>query len=313
MEKQKIKLIVTIDTEADNQWHEGDLSLNNIKHLPRFQALCEKYGMKPTYLLSHEVAASNLVDDLKDWQDKNLAEIGAHLHPWTTPPYEENHDYKIHSYPHELDDNQLLIKLKNLTDIISQKFNKLPVSFRAGRWGFDERVAKHLKSLGYKVDCSVTPKINWQKTIGDPQKNGGPDFRFHSVYPHTFEGITEIPMTILFTGIFKKENTRLAKLFLSLPESFIKKVLNKLFFRQRWLRIFDSSSAKDWKLIYKSAVKNNLPVMEFMIHSSELMVGGSPYSKTEQQLENIYTQLEEMFKYFKSKNTKNCFLKDLIK
>lgn len=308
-----MKFVVTIDTEADNQWKQGVLSLENIKHLPRFQALCEKYSVRPTYLLSYEVVNSSLIGDLKSWQDKNLAEIGAHLHPWTTPPYKESDYSKIHTYPHELGDDQLFDKLTNLTNIITEKFGKSPISFRAGRWGFDKKVARYLKLLGYKIDCSVTPKVDWRSTFGDPKKNGGPDFRFDSIYPHEIEGVMEVPMTILFTGIIKKENSKLGQVFLDLPDGLLKKILNKLFFRQRWLRIFDSSSIKDWKLIYKSAVKNDLPVLEFMIHSSELMVGGSPYSKTKAQLENIYRQIENLFRYLKYREVEGCFLKDLVK
>ena len=308
-----MKFVITVDVEADNQWKTGEISLENIKYLPRFQLLCEKYNFKPTYLLSYEVVNDSDISNLKEWQDRGVAEIGAHLHPWTTPPYLKNHDVNIHTYPHELEEDDLFNKLKNLTDIIKEKFNKQPLSFRAGRWGFDKKVSEKIRELGYKVDCSVTPKVNWQKTVGNPTKNGGPDFRLSSVYPHDIDNVLEVPMTILFTGLLKKENTRIAQFFLKLPDSFFKKVLNKLFFKQKWLRIFSNSKLKDWKLIHKSAQRNNLPVLEFMIHSSELMVSGSPYSKTEEQLDHIYEQLESMFKYFKDKKLETCLLKDLIK
>ena len=308
-----MKFIITVDTEADNQWKAKDLKLDNIDYLPRFQSLCEKYEFKPTYLLSYEVVASNKIASLKKWQDNGLAEIGAHLHPWSTPPYEDNNNQKIHTYPHELENQLLFDKLKNLTDLISQKFEQAPISFRAGRWGFADNVAKNLKLLDYKIDCSITPKIDWSKTLGDPDKNGGPDFRFSPVVPHDLDGLLEVPMTILFTGVCKKENSFCSKIFLKLPDGLIKKVVNKIFFRQKWLRAFHNSNNKDWELIYNSARKNNLPVLEFMIHSSELMVGGSPYSKTEEQLERVYKQIENMFSYFKNKGLEGCCLKDLVK
>ena len=37
-----------------------------------------------------------------------------------------------------------------------------------------------------------------------------------------------------------------------------------------------------------------------MIHSSELMPGGSPYAKTESAVEETYRRLERVFQYLKN-------------
>ncbi len=50
--------------------------------------------------------------------------------------------------------------------------------------------------------------------------------------------------------------------------------------------------------------------MEFMIHSSELMPGASPYAKIDNDIENIYKQIELMFKYFKKKKVEGVSLSD---
>ena len=48
-----MKFALTIDTEGDNQWDHGrKLSVDNIKFIPRFQRLCEKYNIK--FLLVEE-------------------------------------------------------------------------------------------------------------------------------------------------------------------------------------------------------------------------------------------------------------------
>ena len=60
-----MKFIVTIDTEGDNQWDHGrDLTVENIKFVPRFQALCDEYGIKPTYLVTSEVCQDKYARDL---------------------------------------------------------------------------------------------------------------------------------------------------------------------------------------------------------------------------------------------------------
>ncbi|MFA6253163.1 MAG: hypothetical protein WCV69_02375 [Patescibacteria group bacterium] len=307
-----MKFIITVDTEGDNQWSkEKKITTENLKFLPRFQRLCERYGFIPTYLLSYEVTQDETaVKILSDWQGLKKAEIGAHLHPWVMSDYKGEGQ----AYPSELTDHDLKQQLEMLTWAIEEKFNNRPTSYRAGRWGFNERQAKILKNLGYLVDCSITPKINWAKTLGLIGGQGGPDFRFSQVMPYyIFDGLLEIPMTILFTGILKKEKNACANFFLGLTNGFLKKILNKILFRQKWLRIFPGSGEGDWINIYKSAKLNKLPCLEFMIHSSELMPGGSPYAKDEAAVELIYDQLEKMFNYFNSQGLAGASLSEFAR
>lgn len=313
-----MKFIITVDTEGDNQWKkERPITLRNIKYLPRFHALCLKYNFKPTYLVTYDVANDQeSAEILLKWQKADEAEIGAHLHPWTTPPYSEFDAIK-QRYPSELDDKELEEKLTNLTIAIQKNFGSLPKSYRAGRWGIDSRQIKILKSLGYDIDCSITPKINWKKINND---NRAPDFTFAKVGPYEMaaddileagvSGILELPMTIVFTGLFNRENSKLIRWFLKVKPSLVKKILNKLLFDLKWLRIFPNTTKSDWLKIYNSAIKNNLSVLEFMVHSSELMPGASPYVKTEQDVEKLYYNLESLFAFFKNSNIKGKTLNE---
>jgi hypothetical protein len=46
-----MKLVVTIDTEADNQWNHGcPISTENVRFWAPFQALYQRHGLFPTYL-----------------------------------------------------------------------------------------------------------------------------------------------------------------------------------------------------------------------------------------------------------------------
>jgi hypothetical protein len=43
------KYLITIDTEGDDQWSRSKtITTRNSEYLPRFQAICEKNGLKPT-------------------------------------------------------------------------------------------------------------------------------------------------------------------------------------------------------------------------------------------------------------------------
>jgi len=304
-----MKFVVTVDTEANYQrTGKDDVSLDNIEYLPRFQELCEKHNHKPTYLVSHEVASDeSSVEIIAEWQDRGVAEIGAHLHPWTAPPIDEKKDTDLR-FPSELSDEELKNKLRTLTEVIKNNFSVSPTSYRAGRWGIDERQLRIISDLGYVVDSSVTPGINWRDTKGSKEGTGGPDFRMESVYPSVKHGILEVPMTILNTGFIKKENSFFVKYIRGLNTGFYKKILNKIFCQQRWLRVFDTSVLEHWDSIYKSAVKNDLPVVQFMIHSSELMPGGTPYNKTKQDVEKVYEHIEYIFALMRDKKLQSVGL-----
>jgi len=229
---ENIKLIVTVDTEADNEWKNiKNLSTKNIAYLSKFQVLCQKYNIPPTYLVTYTVAQDKqAVNMLFKWQKDGVAEIGAHLHPWANPPFFEMDEYR--SFPSELHSAIIKKKLEILTKTIEEKFKQKPTSYRAGRWGFGENQLKILKDLGYLVDCSVSPKVSWKKYIGKSGGEGGPDFRLYSVKPFFWSnGLLEVPMTIVFTGLLKQEDTKIATFFLKMKNGYIKKIINKLFFQ----------------------------------------------------------------------------------
>ena len=84
--------LITIDTEGDNLWSQPkELTCRNGEFLPRFQSLCESYGLKPTYVTNYEMAMSKTFQLFgKDIIKRQTGEIGMHLHAWDSPP-----EYKL--------------------------------------------------------------------------------------------------------------------------------------------------------------------------------------------------------------------------
>ena len=60
-------------------------------------------------------------------------------------------------YPSQLPDDLLARQMRELTDVIASELGVRPVSYRAGRHGFDARNLHELEWLGYTVDSSVNP------------------------------------------------------------------------------------------------------------------------------------------------------------
>src|SRR5208283_4588444 len=86
--RQRPSFLITVDTEGDHLWSKPrEITTRNSRYLPRFQALCEKYGLKPTYLTNWEMANCPVFRDFgQDVIAHNTGEIGMHLHAWNSPP-----------------------------------------------------------------------------------------------------------------------------------------------------------------------------------------------------------------------------------
>ena len=303
-----MKFLITIDTEGDNQWDHGrDLTVENIKHVPRFQELCEKYAIKPTYLVTSEVCEDSYSQDIFSSYIKNeKAEVGAHLHTWTTPPFQDKENYRFndrnHAFATEFPENIIDQKLKNLTNQIEQSFGKRPLSFRSGRFGFDERVARILVDNGYLVDSSVTPYTNWTPYKGMAEGNGGPDFRDLTSFSYTYTfnngSLLEIPVTILPTKFPLNAHQSIAKeYFKRVDNNIVLRGLRKLFLQNQplWLRPYLFMDIRLFEEIINEAVKIKLPFLVMMFHSSELMPGCSKYRKDEDSVEKLFELLEQLF------------------
>ncbi len=86
-----MRIAVTVDTEADGQWGHGrPLTTENVSWWAPFQELCARHGAPPTYLVTSEIVADErAVAFLAPLAGRGAAEVGAHLHPWTTPPFSD--------------------------------------------------------------------------------------------------------------------------------------------------------------------------------------------------------------------------------
>lgn len=303
-----MEFIITIDTEGDNQWDHGrELTVENIKFIPRFQGLCERHQIRPTYLVTSEICEDAFAKEIfTDYLIKGNAEIGAHLHSWTTPPFKDNDGYrkndKHHAFAHELPEDLLTEKIKNLTNLIETSFGRKPSSFRSGRYGFNEKVARILAANMYLVDSSVTPFIDWSAIQGIPGGSGGPDFLEKTPFPYkyTFDGnsLLEIPITILPTKFPLNKNEKLARYYFSnVNESFPLRVLRRLLFRNQplWFRPHKWMNIHMFDDLIKESANIRLPYIVMMFHSSELMPGCSMYRTSEDDVEKLYKLLEEFF------------------
>jgi hypothetical protein len=168
-------VIVSIDTEEDNWYRSRDgVAVGNIRQLDRLGRFLDRLGVRPTYLVSYQVAIQPCaVDVLRNLCASGNAEIGAHLHPWNTPPLAEPfvpRNSMLKNLPADLQ----LAKLRRLTSTLEQAFDRAPRVFRAGRFGVGPGTVAALVRCGYRVDSSVTPFWNWEWLDDGPSFVGAP-------------------------------------------------------------------------------------------------------------------------------------------
>ncbi len=323
MRENCVIFVMTIDTEADNQWDFGaPLTTENVRYWPAFQDVCDAYGIKTTYLVTSEIAADPSARGLlRNWVNEGKAEVGAHVHPWTTPPFLDEPGLRsndpAHSYLSELPADLVHAKLEHLTAAIEAAFDMRPTSFRAGRFGFDGRCAQALSELGYVVDTSVTPLVDWSAHTGLPGGDGGPDFTTHDAAPFVIAGtgqpgLLEIPLTIVVSYGLLRRHPSLLRLYRS---SLIRPWRNRL--AGRWLRAqpiqlrpVPQFTVRDLRAAWDESRRMNAGVAVMMVHSSELMPNGSPYRRTPESVQKLLRELAEFFGYIRATGAQPMTLSD---
>lgn len=300
-----VQVVLTIDTEPDNAWgNQLNPSVANVRELLRLHHVLAKYGAKATCLVTSRVIQdAEVTGVLRHLVDTGGAEIGAHLHPWESPPFmESGFDTRYPTFPHELPLDVFREKLRRLVEAIGGRFSS-PTCYRGGRWGISPEHLAVLEQAGFEVDTTVTPLIDWRETKGVPTSlngRGGVDFRSASVLPYhpdysdvTREGgakIIEVPLTVGFTRCVPPPVRRL---YVVLPELAHRVLRKSTLVRAVWAT---PAQEDERHLLQMLAVvlREGVSVINMAIHSSELMVGGSPRSRSEEDVAGILGRLEAM-------------------
>jgi hypothetical protein len=199
-------------------------------------------------------------------------------------------------------------KIHALTATLEDVFGVKMLSHRAGRWAFDERYAALLVEHEYVVDCSVTPLISWASATGDPERSGGTDYSSFPNHAYWLDGsdisrpgdspLLEVPVTV-----FPGERTvarRTSETLRHLPKPLatladpLRRVCDRLSPPIRWLRPNGRNRQQLLRLV-DQVLEEKRDYAEFILHSSELMPGGSPTFADPERVEALYKDLQVLF------------------
>ena len=293
-------LIVVIDTEEEFDWGKP-LSRENTatesiaaQHLA--QEVFARHGVVPTYVVDYPVATSApAFTALKAFLDAGRCEIGTHLHPWVSPPHEEEVN-PHNSYPGNLPADLERSKLERLTDAIAENFGKRPVVYKAGRYGVGPNTAELLQDLGYKVDLSVVARTAFTD-------DGGPDFRAFDHRPYWFgreHKLLEIPLTAGFAGGLADLGPAVYPILVSplgmkLRAPGIAARLRQI---ERIRLTPEGIDHAAHRRLTKALLRRGCRVFYMAYHSPSLQPGLTPYVADEAQLQDFLGTIDRYLRYF---------------
>jgi peptidoglycan/xylan/chitin deacetylase (PgdA/CDA1 family) len=296
-----MNLLVGIDTEGDNQWDaaaRANQRFENIYALPRLHALFAKHGVRPTYVITYPVATDGRsAEVLRRLLAGGDCEIGAHHHAWETPPCGEE-DVRRHPYASALPRPQFEAQLAALTDAITDAVGARPVSYRSGRFGFSAAHVAGLERLGYLVESSVAPLFY-------ESHKGGPEFVEAKLTPYflaydsaTAPGTSELLEVPISAALNRRLPRPIQFAYARAPWPYnTKRILRALgIARMRWLRP-SYSSLEDMIGLARDLGRAQEPVLNLLFHSSEAMVGGSPYNRTQGELDAFFDRLNRFLAF----------------
>jgi hypothetical protein len=156
-----VRLVFSVDVEEEGlfsgRYAARAEGVSNVAALSRLEFLARDHGLPLTLLCTWPVLADAACAALlRRWQDELGAEIGAHLHPWNTPPLADG--AATDWTPSEAMDPALLeAKLATLLAACGEVAGRAPTSFRMGRFDLGPKVRGLLSRHGLRVDSSLVP------------------------------------------------------------------------------------------------------------------------------------------------------------
>jgi hypothetical protein len=304
------RYIVTVDTEEEFDWtkpiaRDGH-TLHSVARLARFQEFCEAKGVCPIYLVDYPIITSpTAVEILRNAVAAGKAEVGVQLHPWVSPPFDEEVS-QFNSFAGNLPTELERVKFRNLRDAIENAIGKAPLMYRAGRYGVGPNTADILSDGGIAVDTSV-------RATFDYSTGGGPNFRDFPITPYWIDrtkGLMELPLTTVYWGLLRQFGTALYARMWRVPR--LRGALARIGMLERIPLTPEGVTIEEALRGIDIAIDMQLPVLVFSFHSPSLAPGFTPYVRNEDDLDALYDWFRQAFAYLERRGVRPTKVSELI-
>lgn len=266
------RFIVFCDVEEEFDWRRPLARANrSTRAMASFGEGHRRFaerGVGLACMVDHPVATDPAaVAILSRALEDGRSSIGAQLHPWVNPPFEEVVT-PANSYAGNLPPALEAAKIDVLTDAIAAAFGERPLAYRAGRYGIGRDTLGLLAARGYRLDSSMRARYDYRR-------DGGPDFARIGNAAFRRDGIIELPFSTVFTGRLRRHGPALHPAAARLPHGpgALARVglLNRVSLTPEDMPLAEVLHAID------VAIGDGERLLAFSFHSPSLAPGNTPY------------------------------------
>ena len=298
--QDKPGIIVVIDTEEEFDWGKEfsreKTGVSHLRFVERIQSIFDHYNITPVYVIDYPIASqAEGYEPLRKIFLRDRCIIGAHMHPWVNPPFEED-VCAYNSFPGNLPYSLESQKLKVLHECIERIFGIRPAIYKAGRYGVGPNTFGILAEQGFEFDFSYCPHTDYSK-------EGGPDFTGKTAAPHWLDAekkIFEIPLTVGFEGSLRTVGPWLyPKIKRELFQKFhVPGIFSRLGLLNRVTLSPEVSNLAEMIRLVRCQYRDGARVFSLAFHSPSIEPGHTPYVRSQQDLSDFLSKIRQFFDFF---------------
>ncbi len=295
MRKEPLYVLIIIDVEEEGLFsgqYPRFPSVENTAFLPELAFLTTECRIPLTLVCSHAVfthAPSCRV--LERMRTAWGAEIGAHLHYWSTPPHTEEDMAHAHMLPYiaakDVPRESMRQKFHELFSVAEQFYGHPVETFRMGRWDMAQELWPLMAECGVRIDSSIRPwqyPKNWRDHFCAPTQP----------YACTVDGarIVEVPAT----AVPLIPSRTVQKYMHAAPPTLL----------HAWHRsVVMTPNPIYHSLPYMQAATKLLlsrgeRVLSLTWHSSELMPGATPHLPTRKSVDTMLLRVRHFLRWLQT-------------
>ncbi len=278
-----LRFLVTVDVEEEFDWSRPFARENRgtaaMAAFPDAHRRFADEGVGLVCLADHPVACDpHSVEILARVVEDGRSEVGAQLHPWVTPPFDEALT-RANSYGGNLPPALEAAKIDTLTAALTGAFGQAPRVYRAGRYGIGPATLRLLAERGYGVDMSMRSRYDYRA-------DGGPDFRAIGSSAFRRDGMIELPLTTVYTGAARRAGRALHELAGRVPYG--RGALARSGLVSRIALTPEDMPIADALEAVTVAAGEGEQLLIFSFHSPSLAPGHTPYVRDAADLQRFY-------------------------
>ena len=293
-------LFMVVDTEEEFDWgapfSRASTGVTAIAALDNLHGVVDRYAVRPMYVIDYPVAtkieASSVIRQIVE---SGRGQVGAHLHPWVTPPFTEEVNGP-NSFACNLGSALEETKLRNLTDAIEATIGVRPRTYKAGRYGLGRTTVRILQRLGFDVDVSINPLMDYRPAAG-------PSFEAFDARPFLFgtdRRLLEVPCTLGFAGFARRVGLPLHR---AAENGWLRKlkapgILNRSGALNKIMLSPETSTLDEMKAVTRALLADGVRTFTMTLHSPSVAVGHTPYVRTAAELREFLGRIDAYCDFF---------------